>query len=124
MKEYLSHVLYYFKVTLAISLLYEWSLCWTAPRFMMTSCSLRDIIIIMSLNLKWGGQKSTWNNYGPGRSGFRSEAGPRGRMEGSGQRGKRRRKSEKQTLKYGQWHEQKPHPQRFHIMLREMKKKN
>ena len=49
---------------------------------MMTSCSLRDIIIIVSLNLQWGGQKSMWSNYGPGRSGFRSEAGLRGRMGG------------------------------------------
>lgn len=122
MKEYLSHVLYYFKVTLAIFLLYEWSLCWTAPRFMMTSCSLKDIIIIMSLNLKWGGQKSIWSNYGPGRSGFRSEAGPRGRMGGVRAEGEAK-KRETQTLKYGQWREQKPHPQRFHSTLREMKKK-
>lgn len=27
MKEYLSHILYYFKITLAIFLLYKWSLC-------------------------------------------------------------------------------------------------
>lgn len=48
-----------------------------------------------------------------------------GREEGwRGQgRGGSEEESEKQTLKYAQWHEQKPHPQRFHIMLRETKKK-
>ena len=37
--------------------------------------------------------------------------------------GEAKKRVKKQTLKYARWHEQKPHPQRFHIMLRETKKK-
>ena len=81
---------------------------------------------VMSLSLKWGGQKDKRSNYGPGRPGCSSEGASRAESEDGGVRAEGREKKQETKANpgtCGQGREQKFYHQHFHTVLWEMKKK-